>query len=721
MADQWYYSRNKQRLGPVSLEQLRQLVASGELQPTDMIFRQGTQKWIPVGSIPELRPADGPAGPAASGSTSAKSGPPPNSACAYDVFISYRRAGGSELAQLVHRTLKEWGYRVFIDVQELRSGRFDSALLRTIEGASDFVLLLTPGSLDRCLSEDDWVRQEIAHAFQTGRNIVLLQTRDFMFPRADSLPPELAKLPLHNAVEHVHEHSTAALEKLRRMLQARPRRQWGRKQVFAASLAAAAFLLVFVCWLGFRALFWDTKALREETAGLQEQGVGIRQDTSDIKKDTTDIKKDTTEIKKGIESIGKLGGLIANPQAAWEYYNNALEYQKRGDFANALQALDRYFEGETKEYYDPYLTYWSLLQRQYNDQKVDRLLKLLCEQKPTSRAARLVAIEHQGSRNLAKQLQQVVQQHSDFLPAYLRLHEAMPRDTILEEMDRSQVEVAFQRQGGFDRLKGFYVDHKHKDLETYGRFGADAPLDPSQFFVVMYQYESHFRGMLLEFADKRPGREVVLTFPDAAVVRVPLEPDEEDEGKKPAATPGRPRGGITSFEEELTPAAAVVELSGGGGPIRYERRRENDVRIFPHNGYLRGVGPGTLTLGVEYVDAKGRSYKFPKPVHTVVPAFATEVIRGARAMQLTTVRKPQLQIHPFEFLSRCEIAARKEGPYLPVPRHINSPTIFEIELGKVPGYNEKAATQVFWIQGVTHDKARVLGPEPVEVHTRGKD
>ncbi len=45
MADQWYYSKQGQRVGPVSEAQLQQLVASGQLQPTDLVWKQGMTNW----------------------------------------------------------------------------------------------------------------------------------------------------------------------------------------------------------------------------------------------------------------------------------------------------------------------------------------------------------------------------------------------------------------------------------------------------------------------------------------------------------------------------------------------------------------------------------------------------------------------------------------------------------------------------------------------------
>ncbi|MDM8524877.1 toll/interleukin-1 receptor domain-containing protein [Desulfococcaceae bacterium HSG8] len=82
----------------------------------------------------------------------------------YDIFISYRREGGSDKARLFQQALSERGLKVFLDVDELRAGYFDEKLLRVIENTPGFLLILSAGSLDRCKNPGDWLRREIEHA-----------------------------------------------------------------------------------------------------------------------------------------------------------------------------------------------------------------------------------------------------------------------------------------------------------------------------------------------------------------------------------------------------------------------------------------------------------------------------------------------------------------------------------------------------------------------------
>src|SRR5262249_13532045 len=66
---EWYYVKDRQKIGPVSAREGAALLAVGELAPEDMVLRAGTQKWLALHSVPDLRPASargGRATPAAS-------------------------------------------------------------------------------------------------------------------------------------------------------------------------------------------------------------------------------------------------------------------------------------------------------------------------------------------------------------------------------------------------------------------------------------------------------------------------------------------------------------------------------------------------------------------------------------------------------------------------------------------------------------------------------
>lgn len=59
----WYYTRNKQRLGPVSADALKQLVVKGGLQPADLVWKKGMKEWTAAQEVAWLRDAFPDTGP----------------------------------------------------------------------------------------------------------------------------------------------------------------------------------------------------------------------------------------------------------------------------------------------------------------------------------------------------------------------------------------------------------------------------------------------------------------------------------------------------------------------------------------------------------------------------------------------------------------------------------------------------------------------------------
>lgn len=116
----------------------------------------------------------------------------------YDIFISYRRVGAVEFVKELYNRLQNRGYRVFLDLAELREGEYEKTLLNHIENCTDFILPLPPGALDRCSAPDDMVRKEIATALALGKNIIPIYFHGFSMP--DELPEDIEDLRKHNAV-----------------------------------------------------------------------------------------------------------------------------------------------------------------------------------------------------------------------------------------------------------------------------------------------------------------------------------------------------------------------------------------------------------------------------------------------------------------------------------------------------------------------------------------
>jgi hypothetical protein len=115
-----------------------------------------------------------------------------------DVFISYRRSNGSQLARYVaiitlqllsfnasifyiflvivscsllkvHMQVRN--YSAFLDVEKLEAGKFDNNLLQSVKTAKHFLLVLTPNALDKCLGDHD--RKDWVHKVSQLRRVLV--------------------------------------------------------------------------------------------------------------------------------------------------------------------------------------------------------------------------------------------------------------------------------------------------------------------------------------------------------------------------------------------------------------------------------------------------------------------------------------------------------------------------------------------------------------------
>ncbi|MBQ9128371.1 MAG: TIR domain-containing protein [Thermoguttaceae bacterium] len=208
----------------------------------------------------------------------------------YDFFISYRRAnGGDARAQMIRSELIKRGYRVFLDLRNLKPGEpFDEELLKRIEEAKFFIASLTPNSLDRCYQDGDWVYREIEHAFASGKTIVPVTTPDFWRSqekpsldgknavsqeKAEEIARTLDKLSRLQAIEAGPKHFDAAMDDLQGTFPLSRRRKLmvalSRKLVAFALLAAlAAGTLAATAYCKYRA---EQKKVDAEFAAASEE------------------------------------------------------------------------------------------------------------------------------------------------------------------------------------------------------------------------------------------------------------------------------------------------------------------------------------------------------------------------------------------------------------------------------------------------------------------
>lgn len=145
----------------------------------------------------------------------------------YDIFISNRRTA-SESAQLISSSLKARGYDVFLDVESLRSGKFNEQLYSVIDSCKDFLLVLPDGALERCSDPGDWVRREVCRVIEGKKSIIPIMLSGFSWP--ETMPEGMDSIKDYQGISaSAGEYFDLAMKKLQGYLKSHShklRRKW---------------------------------------------------------------------------------------------------------------------------------------------------------------------------------------------------------------------------------------------------------------------------------------------------------------------------------------------------------------------------------------------------------------------------------------------------------------------------------------------------------------
>jgi len=131
------------------------------------------------------------------------------------VFISYRRGASKLFARSLFLDLSQRGFDPFLDVETIGAGEFETVILTEIGARPHFLVLISPGALERCAAEGDWLRREFEEAKQLGRNIVpVIEEGQSLDGLKQLLPPSMNGLFGYNAVTFHHDLWAGCMEKL---------------------------------------------------------------------------------------------------------------------------------------------------------------------------------------------------------------------------------------------------------------------------------------------------------------------------------------------------------------------------------------------------------------------------------------------------------------------------------------------------------------------------
>lgn len=149
----------------------------------------------------------------------------------HDIFISYRRIGGDHFAARVAEELKNRGYSVFMDVNDLESGLFNEAIYNKIKDVTDVIVILTKDCLELRNNGDDWFRLEISYALKHNRNIIPVKGLGFEQSSLEDLPPDLLSLKYHQSIYASNEFFDNSMKKLVTFLKSNPAKNKSNNQV----------------------------------------------------------------------------------------------------------------------------------------------------------------------------------------------------------------------------------------------------------------------------------------------------------------------------------------------------------------------------------------------------------------------------------------------------------------------------------------------------------
>lgn len=118
----------------------------------------------------------------------------------YDVFISYRRSDGYEIAENIYEYLTKKGLRVFWDKHEMIDGHYFDTQIKINLCRTPNVVLIATNDVFSFQPDEDWVRAEIGIAVEEyekameERTITVIQTNDCVFPEEKDLPEEIKNI-----------------------------------------------------------------------------------------------------------------------------------------------------------------------------------------------------------------------------------------------------------------------------------------------------------------------------------------------------------------------------------------------------------------------------------------------------------------------------------------------------------------------------------------------
>jgi hypothetical protein len=193
------------------------------------------------------------------------------------------------------------------------------------------------------------------------------------------------------------------------------------------SATAVSSVVLGITWLFFTSTspnkgFLATRIaliedLQESLLGVQQSVGRVETTVSKVSTDVSEIKTEVKGIFKGVNSIGKMGGLIKDPSTAMEHYNNALVYRKRGDVGSSRKSLEAFLNtGEEK--IDPILMLIDALRSMEGPKGAKDAYMRLLKQHPENITLKTFLHYFLPSKEKILHLINIIRNNPDYTPAY---------------------------------------------------------------------------------------------------------------------------------------------------------------------------------------------------------------------------------------------------------------------------------------------------------------
>jgi len=131
------------------------------------------------------------------------------------VFISYRRDGGQSVAKKIYDFLSN-EYDVFLDTESLNSGYFDTAIISKIESCTDFIVIVTESTFNRCSEPNDWIFHEAQIALRENKIIIPVFIDIKSFP--ENVPESISEIRRFNGIFWSEKDDVASCDKIKSFL-----------------------------------------------------------------------------------------------------------------------------------------------------------------------------------------------------------------------------------------------------------------------------------------------------------------------------------------------------------------------------------------------------------------------------------------------------------------------------------------------------------------------